>query len=144
MTKLTRTLYSWSTAAGTRAIQESWWHLQCAIRACTIHSARGWREEKAANLQRTNTRCSSSSHWLTVKLRTKLISMTAAGNFIPQKTEKKCNELGGPSSQVDTVPLCAWLTVKTFACMSVGSAEERAGDWAHLHNIANIFYRVHV
>ena len=47
-------------------------------------------------------------NWLTVKLRTKLICMTAARALYPHsKKMKMWNELGGLSSQVDTVPLCA-------------------------------------
>jgi len=130
MTKLTRTLYSWSTAAGTRAIQQSRWHLQC-----TIRSARDWREEKAANLQRTNTRCSSSSHWLTVKLRTKLISMTAAGNFIPQKWKEREKKLGFGWSLI-TGWYCAIVRVINCeniclcVCRISGGARGRMGSFA--------------
>ncbi len=80
--------------------------------------ARDWREEKAANLLWTNTHGSSSSHWLTVKLRTKLISMTAAGNFIPQKTEK-VQWVGWSLITGWYCAIVRWLTVKTFACESV-------------------------
>lgn len=105
--------------------------------------ARDWREEKAANLLWTNTHGSSSSHWLTVKLRTKLISMTAAGNFIPQKNGESAMSWVVPHHRL-ILCHCAVINCENICLWVCRSAEERAGDWAHLHNIPNIFYTVHV